>query len=263
MPLALPSRATSRTVLAGKSRIDVGDEHACFLCLVLNPGPNEGMLPQAETTAQGSSFDPALFGLGNVQVLKHQDGVWRCPLDKVFSALLGKGACAVALPATKPFHDTPDTAGILVLCLAGRVCALEPSAGFRGATVLDLDGFARNEEGPTIGISRHQGIGFVEVNADGPNALWFGCREGQGKPSDQRAISLDDRQAIDLDGPGEQGFEIVWNGVGEAFASGDSPDRQGAIVSKAGITPSLSHQEERTRFLEQKRTLGWFFVGCC
>ncbi len=106
MTLAFATQPTARTFLTGVSWVDFRHDHAVLLRFVRGAVTDETTLPEREATAQGASFDLASLWLRHVQVLKDEDGMRRCPLDKLFGCLLGKGACAVALFATKPFEKS-------------------------------------------------------------------------------------------------------------------------------------------------------------
>lgn len=171
------------------------------------------MLPEREATTQSTSSDLAFLRLRQVQVLKDKDGVVRCPPDKLLSRLLGKGARAVALLATKPFHDTSDTARVLVVCLTGRMFGLQPAASLRGTTVLDLDRLATDKQFSAISIDGYQGIGFIEINADGENTSRLRSVQGQRHAAYQLAISQDDSEAIKLFGLLKGCLKVLWKFV--------------------------------------------------
>ena len=96
------TQAATRTGLARVARIDCGYGHSMLLCFAGNRFTNSTMLPERKPTTQSATSDLALLRFGHMQVLKHEHGMWGCPLDKLFCGLLGKGAGTMALLATKP-----------------------------------------------------------------------------------------------------------------------------------------------------------------
>lgn len=261
MALAHTAQPATGAVLACVGRVDFGDAHAMLLRLAGNALTDKPMLPKAHASSQGSASKLPLLWLGDMQVFKDEYGVFRCPLDQLFGRLLSKGAGALALLATKPFQNTSDAAGVLVVCLTGRKLGLQAGTRLCGPSVFDLDGFAADEEFSAIRVNGHQGIGFIQVNANRQSSLRRGDFQGQGHTPDEFPMALKNREAIDLFGVLKRGFEVFWNRVAEALASCYRPNRHLTILKEGGITPALSHQKERTGFLEEKRTPGRFLVG--
>src|SRR5207247_920052 len=109
--------------------------------------------------------------------------------------------------------------GVLVLCLTGRKLRLQARTRLCGPSVFDLDGFAADEEFPAIRVNGNQGIGFIQVNANRQNSLRRGDFQGQGHTPGESAITLKNREAINLFGVLKRGFEVFWNCVAEALAS--------------------------------------------
>jgi hypothetical protein len=166
----------------------------------------------------------------------------------------------MVLGATKPFHDTSDTSGILVVRLTSRVFSLETGTGLDGTSVLDLDYFTTDEQFPTIGINGHQRIGLIEVNADGQDPLWLWNIQGHGDTSEQRALALNDRETINFDSMVKDGFEVVRNGVVKVLATTNRPDGQGTICSKISITPTLANEKEGACFSEEEGAFRWLLM---
>src|SRR5579859_7321556 len=125
------SQPTTGTILACVCRIDPSNTHATFLSFALSAGTDKATLPESHASSERSSSELPLFGLGNMQVLKNENGIFRSPLDELFSCLLCECTCTIALLAAKPFEKTPYRTGIFLLCLTGRVFLLESRTGFR------------------------------------------------------------------------------------------------------------------------------------
>ncbi len=172
------TQAAARTLLAGRARVNLCHDHTPLLRLVGHTFPYQAMLPEAETTAQGNPSYLALLWLWHMQVFKDKYCMCGGKDYQLLSSLLGKGAGTVALCATKPFHDTSDTSGILVLCLTGRMFLLKTGACLGCSSVLDLDALPRNKEGISIGVYRNKGVGFIEVNTNGVDTLGGPERSG-------------------------------------------------------------------------------------
>jgi hypothetical protein len=254
MTLAHAAQPTTRAGLARVTRVYFGNAQAMFLRLVYDSFTDKAVLPEGEATTQRASAYLPFLRLGHLQVLKDEDSVGRHPRDEGFGSLLRKGARAVALPATKPFEETAHRAGVLLLCLTGRVFGLQPGAGFGRAAVLDFDGSARNEEVPPIRVYRHQGVGLAEVNPNGQHPLWLRHFQGDGHTPNQLAAEFDHGEAIDLFGPSKARPEVLWHGIRQALAPAYRPDGQCAILPEVGIAPTHPYQEQGTSAPEDKRT---------
>jgi len=187
-----------------------------------------------------------------VQVFKNEHGCFGCPLNKLPGGLLGKGAGTVALLATKPFQNTSDTSCILVLCLTSRKLRLKTGAGFGSPSVLGFNRLATDEEFSAIMVYRNKGVGFVEVNTYGEDALRFWDFKSERDPSNQFAVALEHIQAINLFGLSEHRFEIFGDGIAKMLAPAHGPDRERSIFAKIRITPTTANQEEGAYFLEEK-----------
>src|SRR5438552_2022580 len=258
---AHPTQATARIGLASVAGVHLCYLHATFLSLVRHGFTQKTMLPQRETTTQGLASDGSLLGLRQTQVLEDQHGIGGGKVNKLLGSLPGKGARPAALLASKPFEKPTNTACVLLLCLMGRQFRLEAGAGFGGTTVLDLDGFAAHKQRLAIRIHGHQCIRFVEIDAHGQDTLGVRRRKRHRDPSDEPSIALKDIETINFDSLLERVLEVGRNLVGEAFAPGDHPDREGPILAKVSIPATLSYEEERTRPSEEEGAGSRFLVG--
>src|ERR1700674_2113738 len=90
MALSYAAQPTTRTVLARVGGIDLSNTHPTFLCLVLDTGAKQTTLPQRQAASECLAAYLALLRLGDMQVLKHENRMLRCPPDEVFGGLLGK-----------------------------------------------------------------------------------------------------------------------------------------------------------------------------
>jgi len=260
MTRTFPTQATARAVLARIGRVDIGKSHAMLLCLGEHAFTDKPTLPEGESTSQSLPLHLSLFRLRNVQIFKDKHSVRRGPLDQLFSRLLGKGAGTMALLATKPFHDTSNTSRILVLCLTGRKLGLKAGTRLCSASVLDLDRFPADEEFSPVRVNSYKGIGFIQVNTDRKDTCRFRNIQGNSNTSNELAISLDNSEAVNLDGIGECCLEVSRNGIGEAFSSSYRPDRERPISTKVSITPTLAHKKQSTCFPKLKWRARWFLI---
>ncbi len=256
MTLSHAAQSATRAMVARGGRIDLSHAHAAFLRLILDASTDESTLPERHAPSQGSSSHLALFGPGDMQLLKDQSSIVRCPLDQLSRRLWGKGRGALALFAARPFHDTSDTSGILVLCLPGRMVSLETGAGFRCPAMLDLDCLATDEQCPAIGINGHQGPGFLQVDPYRQDTGRFRDFKGNSDPADHLAIPFDHHQAIKLDGLLKGGLDVLRDLRGEMFPRACScPERPLAVRFEASITTPFPNQEPRAGSLELERSL--------
>lgn len=261
MATTFTAQATTRTSLARIARVYFGNGQAVRLCLVHSGRSDGPMLPEREATAQGTSSDLPFLRLWHVQVLKDQHCIWRCPLDKLFCRLLGKGAGAVTLLATKPFHDTSDASSVLVLCLAGRMFGLEPAASFRGTMVFDLDILATDKQFSPERVNRYQSVGFIKINAHGENTSRLRHVQGKREVAYQLSISQNDIEAIKLFGLLKGRLEVSRDRVGQVLSPCYRPDGKCSIFAKSGITPTTAYQEKCACSLEEERASSRFLVG--
>src|SRR6266699_2965487 len=261
MAMTFSTQPATGAILARIAWIDFGDGQAVHLCLVGSSLSNSAMLPEREPTTQSVSSDLALLRLRHVQVLKDEDSVLRCPLDKLLRGLLGKGAGTMALFATKPFHDTSDASCVLVLCLAGRMFGLEPATGLCGTTVLDFDGLATDKQFSAIRIDGYQSIRFIEINPNGENTSRFRNIQRECDSAYQLPIAQDNIEAINLFGLLKSRLEIFWNGIVQVPSACCRPDRQGAILAKIGITPTAADEKQCPCSLEEKWTFCRLPIG--
>src|SRR5271157_4044995 len=88
------TQATTGTVLARIARVNPSNKHPIFLSLIDSCLSDSAMLPERQSTAQGSSSYFAFLGLRHIQVFKDKYSICGCPLNKLFCRLLSKGASA-------------------------------------------------------------------------------------------------------------------------------------------------------------------------
>ncbi|EFH85062.1 hypothetical protein Krac_6210 [Ktedonobacter racemifer DSM 44963] len=186
MTFAHPTQTTARTILTRVGRVHLSDTQPTFLSFVLHTGANEASLPQRHSTSKCLAPELALLWFGHMQVLKDEHGILRGKGDQLLGCLLGKGAGTIALCATKPFEKTPNTVCIFLLCLTGRMFALETSAGLGGTSVFDFDVFPTHKEGAPIGVNCDKGIGLLEINPYRENP----CGSGASSINVTRPMSL-------------------------------------------------------------------------
>src|SRR5258708_6851893 len=259
--LAHPAQSAPAAILAGVSRIDFGHRHARLLGLTLCRRANKLALPLRQTSQRALPAPHSLPRLGHRQRLEHEHGMcWR-PLDQLLPSRLCKGAGAIASFAAKPFEQTPRTAGVLMLCLTGRVFLLDALAGLVGALVGDLDSLATHEKGVAVRIDSHQRIRLVEVYPNRQDAPWLRNLQCDRHSAKQSSVTFDDGQAVNLLRQGQRFLEGIRHDIGDALASGDCPDREGAILAEVCISPTDAHQEQSTGVAERERAYGWLAVA--
>jgi len=248
VPLADSQQPTPRACPACVSRINLSHEQTADLRFVLDSDADFSPLPKGEAATQGFTVNPAFFGLWYVpQVLENENRVGRSPLHQGSGRLSGEGAGAVTLLAAKPFEHTANAPSVPVLCLSGREFTLESCTGLLCTAVLDLDCLARGKERVTIRVYCDEGIGLVQINANGQHASGFGYFKRNGHTTKQLPIPFDNGQAIDLLGPLQSCLEHFRHGVRQAFASADGPDGQGAIGTKVSIPSTFTDEKDRPR----------------
>jgi hypothetical protein len=264
VPLADSQQPAPGAGLACVSRINLNHGQAADLRFVLNSGAYFPPLPKGKAAAQGLTVNPALFGPWYVpQVLKDENSVGRSPLYQGSGRLLGEGAGAVALLAAKPFEHTSDTSCVPVLCLSGRKFTLEPCTGLLGTAVFDLDCLAGGKERVAIWVYCDEGVGLVQVNANGQYTNGFGYFKRNGYTTKQLPIPFNNGQTIDLLGLLQGCLEHFWHNVRQAFASTDGPNGQGAVSTEVSVASTFADEEDGPRPTKVEWSADAVFVTFC
>lgn len=157
---------------------------------------------------------------------------WAAPTAPALRDLPGEGAGV--LPAATPFARPADTAGVPALCRAGRQFALQPRPGLLGAAVFDPDRPTGGKEDRVLRVNGHQGVGLVQVDADGRSADRFGGLTGHGDATQEFPVSLDDGHAVNFPGLFEWCVERFRHRVPEARAPADRPEGERAVGAEEG-----------------------------
>src|SRR5450631_2124273 len=79
MTFTYTAQPTTGTILARRAGIDLCCAHTTFLCLVLSTFTNQTMLPERQPTPECPASDFPLLRFGQMQILKDEHGMRRCP----------------------------------------------------------------------------------------------------------------------------------------------------------------------------------------